>query len=480
MITSNEYSGKYVAVYGLGRTGLSAIRSLKEGGADIVAWDDSDEACQSAGDAGALIMHPSGWNWLSLSALVLSPGVPLTHPEPHSVVTMARDAGVPVIGDTELFAKAVEQQAEDARVIVVTGTNGKSTTTSLIAHMLKRCGQDVQVGGNIGTPVLDLEPPTDESIYVLELSSYQADLTLGLAPTVSILLNITPDHLERHGGFDGYVAAKRQVIGWTPPEAKVILGVDSPATQSICTELTTERGDGLIPVSVNRVISHGMFVIDGVMWDGMGSQAEELIDLRDVEALPGEHNWENVAAAFACGKAMGFDTSRLLEGIRTFPGLAHRQELVAELNGVKFINDSKATNGEAAAKALACYDKVFWIAGGRQKDGGIGELKPLFSRVKRAYLIGEAAPAFAATLGSSVDVVHANTLDRAVELAAQDAAEDGSEENVVLLSPACASFDHYPDFEIRGEAFRSAVNRVIEKQETATDFPEHSNGGAVA
>jgi UDP-N-acetylmuramoylalanine--D-glutamate ligase len=454
------YSGQHVAVYGLGRTGMSAIRSLVAGGASVVAWDDSDAACEAGRDAGALIMHPSGWNWLSLAGLVLSPGVPLTHPEPHGVVGMAQGAGVEILGDTELFARAIAESDTEARVVVVTGTNGKSTTTALITHLLNHAGIPAQMGGNIGIPVLDLDPPSDASVYVLEISSYQADLTHTIAPDVAVLLNITPDHLERHGGFEGYVASKRRLVNMVRSKGKIVLGVDSLQTQEICTEMTNTENGRLLPVSVGKVIGFGLFVVNGVLWDGTGSLSQEIMTLSGLPTLPGAHNWENAAAAFACCKSLGVETSKLIDGLSSFPGLPHRQEILGKRNGVLYINDSKATNSEAAAKALECYENIYWIAGGRLKEGGVQPLKPLMRNVRKAYLIGEAASEIRETLDGDVEIDVCEIMERAVDASTKDALKDGLSDPVILLSPACASFDQFPDFEQRGDAFRKIVEAL--------------------
>ncbi|TNE58572.1 MAG: UDP-N-acetylmuramoyl-L-alanine--D-glutamate ligase [Alphaproteobacteria bacterium] len=469
-----RYEGKQIAVYGLGRTGLSAIRALVAGGAGVVAWDDNETAAEQASAAGAVVMHPSGWNWLALTALVLSPGVPLTHPEPHAVVQMAKAAGVEIIGDTELFAQALADSGSDARLVIITGTNGKSTTTALVAHMISKCGMTVQMGGNIGIPVLDLAPPTDETVYVLEMSSYQADLTHTMRSDVSILLNITPDHLERHGGYEGYIASKRRVFDMVKRDGRIVLGVNSIQTQAICTELKVTDNSRLLPVAVGQVLSHGYFVISGVLWDGTLSVSDEVIDLKDIAALTGAHNWENAAAAYACGRALGLDPMRLKEGLKSFPGLPHRQEILPSLRGVRFVNDSKATNAEAAAKALVCYDHIYWIAGGRLKEGGVRDLTGLMGPVERAYLIGEGAAEIAETLKGQVEMVQCGTLERAVDRAMRDALSEGYPDPVVLLSPACASFDQYPDFEVRGDAFKAAVMALRD------GTPVPSNGDAVA
>ncbi len=343
-------------------------------------------------------------------------------------------------------------------MVGVTGTNGKSTTTALIGHILKSAGADAHVGGNIGTACFLLPPPGERTVYVLELSSYQIDLMPGLAPDVGIIMNLTPDHLDRHGSMENYAAVKARMIALQGPDDTAIVSIDDPWCRRIA-ETRTSRSR-LVPMSVERRLADGVSGPDGVIT--LKRQGEEIarIDLGGARALRGKHNWQNACAALAACAALGLDEASIAAGMMSFPGLAHRMEEVGRLGKVIFINDSKATNADAAGRALAAFPAIYWIAGGRPKAGGIAELAPLFAHVRRAYLIGEAADEFAGTLEGKVAFERCGTLDRAVAAAARDAANDDAAEPAVLLSPAAASFDQYPDFEVRGEAFCAAVRQL--------------------
>ncbi|MBV9549236.1 MAG: UDP-N-acetylmuramoyl-L-alanine--D-glutamate ligase [Alphaproteobacteria bacterium] len=467
MIISHAFAGKKVAVFGLARTGLSAIASLAAGGAEVIAWDDNSAARDLGGQAGAQILPWREWAWTAIAALVLSPGVPLTHPRPHEVVQHARRAGVPVIGDVELFAREIRpdpSQKGRAPVIAITGTNGKSTTTALIGHILQANGFDVQVGGNIGKAVLDLNPPAARTIYVIEMSTFQIDLAPGLHPDVGILSNLSPDHLDRHGSMENYAAIKARLMKAVPKDGQTAISVDDDHSSAIFTSLA---GTSTTPVSVGKVLGRGIFVADGVLYDAQSAAAVRVLALNEAKALPGVHNWQNAALAYAATKVFVKDPRAIAAAIVSFPGLAHRMESVGAIGKVRFINDSKATNADAAAKALSVYPDIFWIAGGKPKEGGIVTLVPWFGRVRRAYLIGEAAHDFARTLDGKASYVQAETLDRAVELAATDAQACSAPAPVVLLSPACASYDQFKDFEQRGDVFRTAVAKLQTLKVTA-------------
>jgi len=451
------------AVLGLGRSGLSACRALQAGGARVWAWDDALPRRIEAADAGVLIVDLAICNWARIDRLVLSPGIPLTHPRPHPIVRQARAAGVAITGDVELM---VENQPE--RLIVgITGTNGKSTTTALAAHLLHGAGLGAQVGGNIGFPVLDLLPNTPEDIYVLELSSYQLELTERLGCTVAVLLNLSPDHLDRHGGMTGYVRAKRRIFHNQKTSDWAILGVDDDHGQKLLAAMQGRVGQRLLPVAVGRGVEGGVFAIDGRLYDAMDGAPAEIADLRRVPTLQGAHNWQNAAAAYATARALGAETEAAAAGLGSFAGLAHRMEPVATIDGVRFVNDSKATNPDAAARALASFEEIYWIAGGRPKEGGLEPVLPWLARVRHAFLIGEAAEAFGKTLRDE-DVRHTvcGDLATAVRQAAEAARRAPRERPVVLLSPACASFDQFRDFEHRGEAFKRLVAE-LRQPETA-------------
>ena len=458
MIPVPGFEGRRVAVFGLGRSGITAARALKAGGAQPILWDDSVSSRMQAEAEGFAVQDLTTADWSGFAALVLSPGAPLTHPKPHWTVGKARAAGVEVIGDIELFARALEALPDDARprVVAITGTNGKSTTTALIGWVLKQAGLAVHVGGNIGIGVLALPAPIPDAVYVVEVSSYQLDLTTSFAPDVAILTNITPDHLDRHGGMDGYVAAKARLFQNLRPWATALIGVDEEAGMRVALTLGARArmvSTGDLPLAQIKA-SAGRLAVD-----------DETIDFSAARSLPGRHNAQNAAFAYAAARALGVDHDTALRGLLSFPGLAHRMEPVGRLGRVRFVNDSKATNADAARQALSSYDRVFWIAGGRAKAGGIDDLSDLFPRVTEAFLIGEAAGPFAAALG---DTPHRISGDMATAVrAAHEAAAATGREEVVLLSPAAASFDQYPDFEARGEAFRAAVLALGAQPETA-------------
>src|SRR3954469_20247551 len=463
MIAARAFAHKTVAVFGLARSGLGAVRSAAAGGTQVIAWDDNSAARDLGGQEGAEIMPWREWPWEKIAALVLSPGVPLTHPRPHGVVEHANQASVPVIGDVELFAREIRPNPElpgRAPVIAITGTNGKSTTTALVGHILKECGFDPQIGGNIGKSVLELAPPAPKTIYVLEMSSFQIDLAPGLTPDVGILSNLSPDHIDRHGTMENYAAIKARLMRQTAKDGQVMIGVDDAYSSAIFTQLSAAGGAQAHPVSVGKVLGRGVFVVDGALYDAMGARAVKIMDMADAPHLPGTHNWQNAALAYGAVRPFISDTKAIAAAIASFPGLAHRMEDVGHIGKAAFINDSKATNADATARALAVYPDIFWIAGGKPKDGGIESLSEFFPRVRKAYLIGEAAPAFARTLDGKAPYDMSGTLDVAVASAAADAAASSASSPVVLLSPACASYDQFKDFEQRGDVFRTLVSKL--------------------
>jgi UDP-N-acetylmuramoylalanine--D-glutamate ligase len=427
----DAYAGRTVFVVGLARSGLAAARALAAGGADVRCWDDGEAARAAAEAAGFALSDPSAPAALADAALlVLSPGIPLTHPTPHPAVTAAQAAGIEIVGDVELLFRA----EPEARFIGITGTNGKSTTTALIGHILKQAGIEAAVGGNLGIPALSLP---HAPLYVLEVSSYQLDLTPSAMFDIAVLLNITPDHLDRHGGMDGYIAAKARILRPRTPDSVAIIGTETPPTAALAREAEA-AGTRII-----RIESE----------DG---PAAELVRSGACPALAGPPGRQNAAAALAVCEALGLDRDTIAAGLISFPGLAHRQERVATLDGIDFINDSKATNAEAAATALASFERIYWIAGGRAKQGGYEVLTPLLSRIRRAFLIGEAAVPLAEYLDGRVSAEISSDLDRAVRDAKAAATAD-ADPGPVLLSPACASFDQFDSFEARGDRFREIV-----------------------
>jgi len=463
MIPITEYAGKDVAVYGLGRTGLSAAKALKAGGARVHAWDDNEETRAKAEAAGIALSDINKRDWQTFAALVLSPGIPYKYPQPHRLVRMAEMTGVPVIGDMELFARAVQALPERARpkIVGITGTNGKSTTTALIGHILKQAGRDVRVGGNIGTGVLDLAALHSNAVYVLEMSSYQLDLVKSLRCDVAVFMNLSPDHLDRHGGMDGYQAAKMRIFQNQTEKDVAVIGFDDVYTQSIAIGLSAKGPQKVVQISSTYTLGKGISAVDGRLYDNQSGKAEFVGKLDECPALLGRHNYQNAAAAYAACRALGLDPGTIMAGLRSFPGLAHRMEAVGEIDGIRFINDSKATNAQAAEQALRSFKNIYWIAGGVPKAEGIAPLAPLFPNIAKAYLIGQAEDVFAATLHGKVPSQVCGALDRAVEAAYRDAKAAGEPGAVVLLSPACASFDQFKDYEQRGDAFRRLVQGMM-------------------
>ena len=459
MIPVTVFSGKKVAIFGLGGSGLASASALLAGGADVIGWDDSAEAVTKAMSAGI----PSGdlrqADWSKISALVLAPGVPLTHPAPHWTVALARAAGVEVVGDIELFCRERRARAPKAPFVAITGTNGKSTTTALVAHLVRSAGRESEIGGNIGTAILSLAPPHEARAHVIECSSYQIDLAPTLDPSVGVLINVTEDHLDRHGTLAHYAAVKERLVAGVQEDGTAIVGVDDPWCAAAADRIE-QAGKRLVRVSVRRPLQDGLYVEGESIMQAAAGSARTIAHIGGIGSLRGVHNAQNAACAAAAALALGLSPQAIQQGLVSFPGLAHRMEEVGHRGRVLFVNDSKATNADSAAQALACFSHIFWIAGGRAKTGGIASLAGFFPRIRKAYLIGEAATDFAAELQGHTPQVVAGTLERAVELAAAEAEASDVAEPVVLLSPACASFDQYRNFEIRGDKFRELVRAL--------------------
>ena len=455
MIPVTTFAGRDVAVVGLGLSGLASARALKAGGANPLVWDDKPAAREQAEAQGFTVRDLAGADWSGFDALVLAPGIPVTHPAPHWSVLRAQVAGIEVIGDIELFFRERARNSTPGKVVVITATNGKSTTTALTAHLFQAAGKRVALGGNIGKAVLDLEPFAADLTYVIELSSFQIELAPGIAPDSAALLNITPDHLDRHATLENYARIKSMVFAHLGPGGTAVIGIDDPPSRAIADRLAGPFA--VKRIAVGRPIETGVFAEEGVLHEMEGREELARIDLAGIGSLRGAHNWQNAAFAYALARSQGLKPASIAQGLKSFAGLAHRMEQVARLGKVLFVNDSKATNADAAGKALASFSDIYWIIGGRPKEGGLAGLEPFFGRIARAYLIGEAAGAFAIQLGSSVDHVQCGTLDRAVAAAAADAANSTAIEPVVLLSPACASYDQFANFEKRGEAFSESV-----------------------
>ena len=465
MIKAATFNGQNIAVFGLGRTGVSAALSLAKGGANVQAWDDNEAARENAAKEGVTISDLTDADWAGFEALVLSPGVPDRLPKPHWTAQRANAAQVPIICDIEIFAREVAARPEHERpkIIAITGTNGKSTTTALIGHVLTACGKDAEIGGNIGRGVLDLDKMHAGKYYVIELSSYQLERTQSLRANAAVFLNLSPDHLERHGDMAGYEAAKKRIFDNQTNDDAIVIGVDDEDSRRICTELTAKNGRRILPISTHKCLGRGASVMKGKLYCNMHKKSFAVCDLNTAQALEGQHNWQNAAAAYAAVQSLSIDAKAIGEAILSFPGLAHRMESIGSAGPVRFVNDSKATNSDAALQALKSYDNIFWIAGGQAKTGGIAPLADVFPNIAKAYLIGEAAKDFHKTLKKKkVAAKVSGDLEKAILCATRDAMASNKPNPIVLLSPACASFDQFKDFETRGEAFRTHTQRIID------------------
>jgi len=459
MIPVTVFAGKKVAVFGLGKSGLLSAGALVKGGADVVAYDDSEKMCADAASAGLGVQNLREIDWSEIAALVLAPGVPLTHPTPHWTVQLAQKAGVEVIGDIELFCREREKSGADCPLIAITGTNGKSTTTALTAHLIASAGFDAQMGGNIGVPVLALEPFMQNRVYVLEVSSYQIDLAPSLRATVGILLNVTEDHLDRHGTIENYAALKTLLPASVEKGGTAVIAVDDRWTRSAADRIE-RAGHKVVRVSTTGPLRDGYFAEGTRIMRADNGKAHPAVQLAGIGSLRGLHNAQNAACAVAACAAIGIDLPTIQKGLVRFPGLAHRMQQIGRKGSILYVNDSKATNADSAAKALGSFNDIFWIAGGKPKTGGIASLAEFFARIRKAYLIGEAAEDFAHTLEGKVPYEIVGVMSAAVDAATRDAEASALREPVILLSPACASFDQYPNFEVRGKAFADLV-RVV-------------------
>lgn len=462
MIRATSFNGQTVAVFGLGSSGIASARSLLAGGATVAAWDDGDAGRDAAAREGIPLVDLSQADWSRFSALVLAPGVPLTHPEPHWTVQKARASGVEIIGDIEIFARERGVHAARAPFIAITGTNGKSTTTALIAHILRQAGRDVQLGGNIGRAILTLEEPSPDRFHVIEMSSFQIDLTPTLKPTIGVMLNVTPDHLDRHGSLEHYAAVKERLAEDADVAA---IGIDDDFGLAML-QRRVQRGPA-IAFSAEKSLAPGYSLLDDtIICSNREALAVKLASLRGIVALRGKHNAQNALAAIAAvreclnwlGQPSDLDWQ---DALSSFPGLPHRMEEIGRIGNVLFVNDSKATNADSTEKALLSFPRdVFWIVGGRPKAGGIAALEKYFGGIAKAYLIGESSEDFARTLEGKVAFERSGTLDAAVSAAARDAKASTGAEPVILLSPACASYDQFRNFEVRGESFRQLVEAL--------------------
>ena len=465
MIPVQGYAGQKVAVLGLGRSGLATARALRAGGAEPILWDDSVEARAKAEEEGFLctdLARNGAFDGITL--LITSPGIPHLYPAPNKIIARAIEAGIPVDNDIGLFFRSFATRDWDdfetaPRVICITGSNGKSTTTALIHHVLEVAGRPTQMAGNIGRGVLDIEPAQDGEVVVLELSSYQTDLARALTPDIAVFTNLSPDHLDRHAGMGGYFAAKRRLFAEGGPD-RAVIGVDENEGRYLANQVSEgPQDDRVIRISSGQKLETfgwAVFARKGFLSEWRRGKQVASVDLRAVSGLPGAHNHQNACAAYAACRSLGLGPKLIEQAFLSFAGLPHRSQLVGEKDGVRFINDSKATNVDSAAKALQAFAKIRWIAGGLGKEGGITPLKPHLGSVVKAYLIGHSARDFALELGDTPYEI-CETMARATAAAAAEA-EAG---DVVLLAPAAASFDQYPNFEKRGEDFTAEVAKLL-------------------
>ncbi|ROT98536.1 UDP-N-acetylmuramoyl-L-alanine--D-glutamate ligase [Histidinibacterium lentulum] len=463
MIPVRGYEDQTIAILGLGRSGLATARAALAGGARVVAWDDGPAgraAAEAEGIALADFSRPDGLE--GVAVLVVSPGIPHLYPAPHPAIRAAMEAGVPVDNDVGLFFRSValsdwHEMDRPPRIVAITGSNGKSTTSALLHHVLTEAGLQSQLAGNIGRGVLDIAPPPDGGLVVLELSSYQTDLARALTPDIAVFTNLTPDHLDRHGGLGGYFAAKRRLFAEGGPD-RAVVGIDEPEGLYLANQLVEGRGDDrLIRVSVTQKLTEGwaVFARKGFLSEYRRGRQAASIDLRHIAGLPGVHNHQNACSAYGAARCLGLAPRVIGAAFETYPGLPHRSQVIAVRNCVTWVNDSKATNVDSAARGLEAYPRIRWICGGLEKEGGLAALLPSAGSVVKAYVIGREAEAFAMQL-TGIEAEVCTTMARAVERAAEEA-EPG---DVVLLAPAAASFDQYDNFERRGEDFAMLVEAL--------------------
>jgi UDP-N-acetylmuramoylalanine--D-glutamate ligase len=452
MIDLSVLEGGSYVVLGLARSGLTTVRALMAAGIDCVAWDDNEASRAQAAQIGAKLAEPASIDWSKIDALVISPGIPNLLPKPHPVAAAARAAGKRLICDFELLARAQPGN----RFVAVTGTNGKSTTTALIGHILESAEVPCEVGGNIGRGALDLAPLGRDGIYVLELSSYQLELLETFRAHVAVWLNITPDHIDRHGDMAGYVAAKEHIFDRQRAGDCAVIGVDDDYSRAVFDKIAGRPGVGIVPVALDRPIAAGISFRAGTLIDADGY----LANFAEVPTLPGDHNAQNAACAWATCRWLRIEREDILKGLETYPGLPHRQERVAALGKVIYVNDSKATNADATARALSSYRNIYWILGGQAKEGGVAPLAPYFDRIRHAFLIGEATDLFATQLAGKLPFERCGDLQSALGAAHVRAQSEATEPAVVLLSPACASWDQWKSYEHRGDAFRAMARAL--------------------
>ena len=456
MIDLAVLKGSSFVVLGLARSGLATVRAFAAAGIECVAWDDNASSREQAAGMGVTLVDPTAIDWSRANALIISPGIPSRLPEPHPVAVAARAAGKPILCDVELLVRAEPK----AQFVAITGTNGKSTTTALIGHILEEAGMRSEVGGNIGRGALDLAPLGTGGIYVLELSSYQLELLATFRANIAIWLNVTPDHIDRHGDMAGYVAAKQNIFARQQPGDCAVIGTDDEPSRVVEREIAARSGIACVPVALDRPVAGGISYRAGMLIDADGYT----FNFSDVPTLPGDHNAQNAAAAWAACRWLDVPREKIVSGLRSYPGLPHRQERVASAGNVVYVNDSKATNADATARALSSYRDIYWILGGQAKEGGVAPLVSYFDRIRHAFLIGEASDLFASQLEGKLPYSRCGDLQSALDAAharaQREATGPGGGPSVVLLSPACASWDQWKSYEHRGDAFRAMARAL--------------------
>jgi UDP-N-acetylmuramoylalanine--D-glutamate ligase len=454
-----NFKNQIYAILGLGRSGWAAAETLQKKGGTVLLWDDNPQARHAAVSRGYKVVDLTVADWSGVDGLVLSPGIPYHYPRPHPIVDQAQHYQVPITSDMDLF----HSLCPNATYVGITGTNGKSTTTTLVSHLLATAHMPHHMGGNVGIPIMSL-PICPRGTYVLELSSYQLENMQDLKCAIGVLLNVSPDHLDRHGSLENYIDVKKRIFEGQPAQkSTAIISIDDPYSRAVYQEVISRPSDQkarrVIPLSLTTKCEGGVYRDGDWIINDIYFAQQKIVRLSQLSALKGDHNHQNVAAAVGIGIRLGMKVQDIRKGLKSFPGLAHRQEKVAQKEGVLFINDSKATNVESVVRALEVYDHIYWIAGGKWKGDDLKLLSPYMSKIRHGYFIGESASVFAQVFGNQIPITLSHTLNEAVAQAAQEAMKKG--EGVVLFSPACASYDQFKDFEHRGDMFKNYVKEWL-------------------
>ena len=476
MITLPLYHEKKIAVLGLGRSGMASAAALIASGAEVSVWDDNEQVRKKAESAGLVVKDFSDFSKHDADALIVAPGIAHRGKDMHAAIHSAREQNIPVWGDLELFSQYLTAIPKEDRpiLIMVTGSNGKSTTTALMHHVLKYSNRNVQMGGNIGIPVLALQALGKGGIYVIEASSFQLDVTETLRPDFAVWLNISSDHIDRHGSLKNYIAAKQKIFTAQQKDDSVIIGVDDSASQKTCTELFSKGERNIIPISSRRALASGVHVTGGILWDAINGEGKQITNLvKHLPSLLGRHNAQNIAATYSVCHSLKLPEQKIVKAMKSFQGLPHRMELVGCFSGIRYINDSKATNSAASIEALRSFDSIYWIAGGEAKEKDFTQLRAEMHSVQRIYLIGKASAEMKEVFEGYKPVMETKSLHHAVVLASYHAIQEKKKNAVILLSPACASFDQFKNFEERGQEFKKAFEKICQTcTGNETEIPE--------